>query len=130
MARMKLINIRIPSELEEKMEKLQTEISSNLPRGAEVTMSSLIRGAIEKLVEEFEDKENLVITTKTPLLKASKDELNCLKELKVNEKLRVLEEDLEDKDFKSRERLSSKIKEDLDLIDLALGRFKENDPVQ
>lgn len=124
------INVRVSSELEGKMLAIQNKIAEKLPRGAEITMSSLVRGAMEKLIEEFEAEQDLVIITKTPLLKASKDELNCLRELKVNEKLRVLEEGLKDEDFKSRERLSSKIKEDLDSIDLALRHFEENDSVQ
>ena len=118
------MNIRISSELEEKMKKLQTEVARNLPRGAEVTMSSLVRGAIEKLIEEFEEEKNFIITTKTPLLEASKEELECLRELKLHERLRVLEEGLKDEDFKSKERLSSKIKEDLDSIDLALRHIE------
>lgn len=48
------INIRISSELEGKLKELQKEISKDLPVGAEVTMSSLVRGALEKLIEEYE----------------------------------------------------------------------------
>lgn len=121
------INVRISSELEDKLEELQKEISKDLPRGAEVTMSSLVRGALEKLIEEYEEEKNFIVTTKTPLLEASREELKCLKELKTHERLRFLSGSVEESDFKSRQKIGSKIKEDLNNIDFILKRFKEDD---
>ncbi|SCI53424.1 Uncharacterised protein [uncultured Clostridium sp.] len=121
------INVRISSELEDKLEELQKEISKDLPRGAEVTMSSLVRGALEKLIEEYEEEKNFIVTTKTPLLEASRGELECLKEIKIHERLRVLSGNVEESDFKSRQKIESKIKKDLSTIDFILKRFKEDD---
>lgn len=119
------MNIRISSELEEKMKKLQTEVARNLPRGAEVTMSSLVRGAIEKLIEEFEEEKNFIITTKTPLLEASKEELECLKELKVHERLRVLGKQVESKDLK----YDPKLSDDFRKIEYRLNDLEEDSSI-
>lgn len=51
------INARIPDELEEKLNILIKDMRKNLPRGVEVTMSSLVRGALEKLIDEYEDQK-------------------------------------------------------------------------
>lgn len=51
------INTRIPDELEEKLNILIKDMRKNLPRGVEVTMSSLVRGALEKLIDEYEDQK-------------------------------------------------------------------------
>lgn len=120
------INVRISSELEDKLEKLQKEISKDLPRGAEVTMSSLVRGALEKLIEEYEEEKNFILTTKTPLLEASKDELKCLKELKIHERFRVLSVSADDSEFKPRQKMESKVKQELSDIDFILKRFNED----
>lgn len=119
------INARISSELEAKLEELQMEISKDLPRGAEVSMSSLVRGALEKLIDEYEEENNFIVTTKTPLLEASRDELKCLRELKLHEKLRFLSVSAEELGSKSRQKIGSKIEKDINNIDFILKRFKE-----
>lgn len=50
---MATLNARIPDELEEKLNILIKDMRKDLPRGAEVTMSSLVRGALEKLIDEY-----------------------------------------------------------------------------
>lgn len=120
------INVRISSELEDKLEKLQKEISKDLPRGAEVTMSSLVRGALEKLIEEYEEEKNFILTTKTPLLEASKDELKCLEELKIHESLRVTDKFIKSEDSISTQKLNKKIEEDRYKINFVLNRLSSD----
>lgn len=119
------INTRIPDELEEKLNMLIKDIRKDLPRGVEVTMSSLVRGGLEKLIDEYEEENNFIVTTKTPLLEASRDELKCLRELKIHEKLRFLSVSVEELDPKSRQKIGSKIEKDINNIDFILKRFKE-----
>lgn len=123
---MATINVRISSELEKKLEELQNEISKNLPRGAEVTMSSLVRGALEKLIDEHEEEKKFIITTKTPLLEADEAELKCLKELKIHESLRVTDKFIESEGSISTQKLDKKIEEDQYKINFALNRLSSD----
>ena len=53
MAKSKIVNVRINDELQGKLDKLICDMQKELPRGAEVNISSLIRGALEQMIENY-----------------------------------------------------------------------------
>lgn len=129
MAKSKIVNVRINDELQGKLDKLICDMQKELPRGAEVNISSLIRGALEQIIEDYEDEKNLVVTAKLPLGDASLGELKAMEELKVNERAKLMEKSIAYMEGKSVNDVSKidndKLKKDLDLIDLMIKKKTE-----
>ncbi len=56
------INTRLSDELEEKLNILVEHMKKEAPRGTDVTSSSVVRGGLEKFIEEREfEKEGIVL---------------------------------------------------------------------
>lgn len=72
------INTRISDELEKKLNEVQEDIKLKAPRGAEVTYSSIVRGGLEKLIEEHEEEKKGIVTVKYDLKSMTNDEIEFL----------------------------------------------------
>ena len=48
------VRARIPNKLKERLDNIMEKMKKNLPRGAEINISSVIRGSLEKFVEDAE----------------------------------------------------------------------------
>lgn len=121
MAKSKIINVRINDELQNKLDKLICDMQKELPRGAEVNISSLIRGALEILIEDYY-KPYSIVTSKLDTSIASLGELKAMQELKLNEEAKLMAKELDlaiegiEYDTTTSKRKHDKLKQDLDLI--------------
>lgn len=69
------INTRLSDELEDKLNILIEDVKKVAPRGTEVTASSIMRGGLEKFVEEKEFEKKDIILVPIPLNEMSKETL-------------------------------------------------------